>query len=61
MDKEFHYNAGMLEHVAENEKTELIGFYYSKLFDACSSCHGSYAKHKFTSFASKVEKNEHEH
>lgn len=60
-DQAFHYNAGMLEHVAENNKTELIGFYYSKLFDACSDCHKTYARHRFTEFSGAMNKNKHEH
>jgi hypothetical protein len=60
-DVEFHYNAGMLEHVAENGKDELVGFYYTKLFDACSSCHKEHAKHKFINFNEVNEKGRHEH
>lgn len=60
-DKEFHYLAGMLEHAAQNNKTELIGFYYSKLFDACSSCHKAHAKHKFSEFSNAPKTNDHEH
>lgn len=61
MDEAFHYNAGMLEHVAENQKTELIGFYYSKLFEACSSCHAQHAKHKFPSFTKMIKREQHKH
>jgi cytochrome c556 len=60
-DQEFHYNAGMLEHVAENKKVELVGFYYSKLFEACSSCHQDFAKHRFPIFNVTKQNNKHEH
>ena len=60
-DQEFHYMAGMLEHAAQNNKSELIGFYYSKLFDACSSCHKAHATHKFTKFSAEGEANDHQH
>ena len=60
-DEEFHYYAGMLEHVSENKKSELIGFYYAKLFEACASCHQAHAKHKFSHFGSVAKEVEHEH
>ncbi len=49
-DEKFHYYAGMLEHVAEKNKHELIGFYFSKLAESCADCHRAYAKHKFPNF-----------
>ena len=60
-DQQFHYMAGMLEHAAQNNKSELIGFYYSKLFDACSSCHKVHATHKFTMFSNDSKVNDHQH
>jgi len=61
-DKEFHYLAGMLNHAAENKKSELIGFYYSKLSESCVSCHSQYATHRFPSFNMDQEtKAEHAH
>jgi len=60
-DKAFHYMAGMLEHAATNNKPELIGFYFLKLFEACSSCHQAYAKHRFTKFSNQSKVNEHTH
>ena len=59
LDQKFHYLSGMLEHVAERKKPELIGFYFSGLSDACMSCHSQYATHKFPAFISKKEKHEH--
>lgn len=61
LDQEFHYMAGMLGHVAESKKSELISFYYSKLFESCANCHKSYAKHKFKKFTGKVKINAHKH
>jgi hypothetical protein len=60
-DEEFHYYAGMLEHVAEKSKAELIGFYYGRLFEACSSCHQVHAKHRFSNFGGADQEVKHEH
>ncbi len=51
LDKKFHYYAGMLEHVAEEKKHELIGFYFTKMAESCSQCHSRHAKHRFPEFA----------
>ena len=53
MDHQFHYYAGMLAHVAEARKMELINFYFSKLTESCASCHSEHAKHRFPGFSSK--------
>ena len=50
-DKQFHYLAGMLEHVAQRQKPELINFYFSEMAEACVSCHSDYARHKFPALA----------
>ena len=60
-DKEFHYMAGMLAHVAEKNKSELVGFYYSKLFEACVSCHSVYATHRFSRFEASGSAESHSH
>jgi hypothetical protein len=60
-DQQFHYFAGMLEHAANKHKSELVVFYYSKMFEACSSCHNSYAKHRFSSFSEVSKQSEHHH
>ena len=57
-DQQFHYMAGMLSHAAEMNKPELINFYYSELFEACSSCHKSYAEHRFPHFSSEANSSE---
>ena len=47
LDEKFHYNAGMLAHVAKKKKPELVGFYYSELTSGCHSCHAEYAQGRF--------------
>ena len=46
-DQQFHYLASMLEHVAKAGKTELVGFYISKMGEACVGCHTAYATNRF--------------
>jgi len=60
LDQEFHYLAGMLEHVAKVEKMELVSFYISKIGEACVGCHAEYATHKFPALASEKQ-DEHSH
>jgi hypothetical protein len=61
-DGEFHRLAGMLEHVAKQQNTELVGFYYAKLVESCVSCHSEYASHKFPRFSTETsEHSEHNH
>lgn len=61
MDKKFHEYAGMLEHVAEEKHTELVGFYYSKLTEACVGCHTEYGKHRFPMLKKEPDTAEHHH
>lgn len=60
-DQNFHYLASMLSHVAKNKKVELVGFYFSKLTEACVSCHEKYAVHKFPGLVPVKENNGHSH
>lgn len=60
LDQQFHYYAGMLSHVAENEKTELVGFYYSKMQESCLGCHSQFATERFEKL-NKSNKKEAEH
>ncbi len=60
LDQEFHYLAGMLEHVAKEEKTELVGFYISRMTESCLGCHAEYATHKFPALAPEKQA-EHSH
>jgi len=61
LDEKFHYYSGMLAHVSEKKKAELIGFYFSKMSETCVSCHSLYATKKFPYFNSKVESSNHHH
>ena len=61
LDEKFHYYAGMLEHVAKNKKHELIGFYFAKLTESCSGCHGQHATHNFPNFRKNEETKAHSH
>ena len=60
-DEQFHYLAGMLKHVAAQQKTELVGFYFSRLADACASCHAQHAAYRFVEFAPKKPSEQHSH
>jgi len=59
LDQQFHYLAGMLEHAAKVEKVELVGFYYSKMSEACVSCHSRFATQRFPALAPKAQEHEH--
>lgn len=61
LDEKFHYYSGMLSHASEMNKTELLGFYYSKMSETCVNCHSVYASEKFPSFKSVIENGEHHH
>ncbi len=60
LDHHFHYLAGMLKHVAEHKKPELVGFYLSKMTETCVECHAQFASHKFPGFTAD-KKAEHSH
>ena len=47
LDHNFHRSAGMLAHVAEEKKMELINFYIYKLTESCVQCHTKYAQQRF--------------
>ncbi len=47
LDHNFHRLAGMLAHVAEEKKMELVNFYVYKLTEACVQCHSKYARQRF--------------
>ena len=47
LDHNFHCSAGMLAHVAEEKKMELVNFYVYKLTEACVQCHSKYAQQRF--------------
>lgn len=60
-DSAFHNDAKMLEHVANSKNPELTHFYFSKMVNACVSCHQTFAQDKFPLFLTKKSKNSHEH
>ena len=59
-DQHFHYLAGMLEHVAQAKKPELVNFYFSEMNRACADCHAAFATHKFPAFRQE-QKGDHAH
>lgn len=61
LDQKFHEYAGMLEHVAKEKHTELVGFYFYKLSESCVSCHANYATHKFPKFSEVPTEHVHHH
>ena len=61
LDQKFHEYAGMLEHVAKEKHTELVGFYYYKLTESCVGCHGHFASHKFPKFRVNTAKKDNHH
>jgi hypothetical protein len=61
LDQKFHEYAGMLEHVAKEKHTELVGFYYYKLTESCVGCHSHFASHKFPKFKVKTSEKGHHH
>ena len=60
-DQQFHYYSGMLEHAASMRKPELVGFYFSKLNEACISCHSQFATHRFPALTPEKDTGEHSH
>ncbi len=60
-DNHFHYLAGMLAHVAQERKTELVNFYYSQMLESCGDCHAKFATHRFPSLSAINESSSHSH
>ncbi|MBT8114048.1 MAG: cytochrome c [Arenicella sp.] len=61
MDEKFHEYAGLLARVAEENHTELVGFYYLRLTESCVGCHSQYARHRFPAFRQQTAGTEHQH
>ncbi len=61
LDQQFHEYAGMLKHVAQERRTELVGFYFYKLTESCVGCHTQFAPHKFPEFAGEKKELGHHH
>jgi len=59
LDQQFHYLSGMLAHAAKMEKSELVGFYFSKMTETCLSCHSQYATHRFPALAPAAQSHQH--
>ena len=51
MDQGFHKSAGMLAHAAEMKNADVMNFYFSKLNQACISCHAKFATDRFPGLA----------
>lgn len=47
LDRRFHETAGKLAHAAEMGDSELQGFYFANMLEACVSCHSHYAADRF--------------
>jgi hypothetical protein len=61
LDQDFHRLAGMLAHVSEKKKTELVSFYFYKLTEACVQCHQEYAQQRFPTLRNARLKQSHDH
>ena len=59
LDQNFHRSAGMLAHVAEEKKSELVNFYFYKLTESCGQCHSQYAQQRFPAFADQGKAKDH--
>ena len=59
LDQQFHYLAGMLEHAAKVEKSELVGFYFSEMSDACLNCHTQFARQRFPALSTDSKPHRH--
>jgi hypothetical protein len=47
LDRRFHGTAGKLARAGEMKDSELQGFYYSKMLEACVACHARFAVDRF--------------
>jgi hypothetical protein len=61
LDARFHYQAGMLAHVAEAKKPDLVAFYLGAMTETCVSCHSRHAGAKFPAFAPAEASGHHHH
>ncbi len=53
MDKQFHGLAGKLSGAGRGGDSELQGFYYARMLDACVQCHSRYASDRFSGLGTK--------
>jgi len=61
LDARLHYLAGMLSHVAEARKPELVGYYLGAMTETCVTCHARHAQAKFRAFAEGEAAPAHDH
>jgi hypothetical protein len=61
LDARFHEDAGMLIHVAEAKKPELVGYYVGRMMEACVACHSRHATDKFPALAGQAGADAHAH
>ena len=53
MDKHFHGLAGKLVQQAEMQDSELQGYYFSEMLEACVACHTQFATDRFPGLGEK--------
>jgi hypothetical protein len=53
LDRNFHGLAGKLAGQADRQNTELQNFYFSRMLEACTSCHAQFATDRFPGLARK--------
>lgn len=53
LDKYFHGLAGKLAKQAENKDSELQGYYFSEMLEACVACHTQFATDRFPGLSEK--------
>ena len=51
LDRNFHGLAGKLAGQADLQNTELQNFYFSRMLEACTSCHAQFATDRFPGLA----------
>ncbi len=59
MDQDFHKSSGMLAHAAEMKNADVMNFYFSKLNQACVSCHAKFATERFPGLAKTSDEDDH--
>lgn len=59
LDQDFHKSSGMLAHAAEMKNADVMNFYFSKLNQACVSCHTKFAANRFPGLARTADEADH--
>lgn len=47
LDRHFHALAGKLAHAAEMKDSQIQGFFFSEMVEACVACHSKFARDRF--------------